>query len=51
MFKAKYGCGGGGKKEGSKKDKMGDKKLMKKHGIKSMEKWEKSKWDKKHDKK
>jgi hypothetical protein len=37
------------KKEGSKKDKAEDKKLMKKYGYKSMKAWEKSKEDKKHD--
>ena len=63
MFKGSYcepkkkmgkggGCGkgGSGHKEGSRKDLKEDKKLMKKHGMKSMKEWEGSKWDKKHDK-
>lgn len=36
-------------REGSKKDKAQDKKLMKKYGYKTMKQWEKSKEDKAHD--
>lgn len=43
------GKGGGGHKEGSKADRREDKKMMKKHGFKSMKEWEKSPEDKKHD--